>query len=235
MADYDGASCVDMTDGFDCPASTNLGCARPWLTTNGGYIASFELWMNENSDWTTYDWEAVATHEIGHTVGLGHAYDVCPCVADDYPTMSSALLANTNCHSYGNLVGANYKATLSSADIEKIRIKYENAVVDIDAGDGGDIPAPPEVYGNEIVCHPNPFNPSTKIEVFVERDVSLSVNIFNLAGERVYEFATRSGANRHFFEWNGRDLRGLVLPAGLYFVVASSEQFILSEKVTLLK
>ncbi len=72
-------------------------------------------------------------------------------------------------------------------------------------------------------AYPNPFNPSTEISYRLATTAMVELSIYNLLGERVmllYEGIKPAGEHR--LEWNGSDSRGMVLPAGVYYVYLRS-------------
>ena len=83
------------------------------------------------------------------------------------------------------------------------------------------------------VVGPNPFNPTTKLNVFIEEPGHVSVKIYNLVGQVVATLVDGwldSSPNGHIFNWDAS-----LLPSGIYLVHAVSERNISSQKITLLK
>ena len=82
---------------------------------------------------------------------------------------------------------------------------------------------------------PNPFNPSTNINISVDRDTKGSLAIFNIKGQVVrtlYDGKIVSGITRHF--WDGNNDLGLPVSGGTYIyrlmidgVVSQSQKMIL--------
>jgi hypothetical protein len=108
-----------------------------------------------------------------------------------------------------------------------------NEGIDINevAGDTGAIIAPPAVATEDISeisiktvsdfalsAHPNPFNPTVRINYALKPAVSGVYRIFNLRGQLLFEkelSSSRSGVIGTF-SWNGRDLKGRSLTTGFY-------------------
>ena len=77
-----------------------------------------------------------------------------------------------------------------------------------------DIPAAMNIRGN----FPNPFNPSTTIEFSLENNGFVTLDIFNISGQKVNTlFAKNLTAGVHSVIWDGRDANGSVVSSGIYF------------------
>ncbi len=66
--------------------------------------------------------------------------------------------------------------------------------------------------------YPNPFNPSTRIEFALPIRSNVKLQIFNIVGELVYEFASKElNAGNHALVWNGLNSKGNFAGSGIYF------------------
>jgi hypothetical protein len=100
-------------------------------------------------------------------------------------------------------------------------------------GDGPDVPPAGFTVDNP---HPNPFNPSTKIRVYMPARGDLRVEVYDLQGRRVRELHTgQIGDGWHTLVWDGRDDGGRIQSSGLYFMRAVSDQEVSVQKMTLVK
>ncbi len=82
---------------------------------------------------------------------------------------------------------------------------------------------------------PNPFRGSARIDYEVDRAGEVSVDIFNLAGQRVRSlFRGRAQPGAHSVTWDGRGQNG-TLPAGTYFARLSSGARAVERKLMLLR
>jgi hypothetical protein len=80
---------------------------------------------------------------------------------------------------------------------------------------GAGIPASYALYQN----YPNPFNPSTTIKFDLPVDSKVTVEVYNLLGQRVRTLVNESRkAGYHFAEWNGTGDAGQQLSSGVYFL-----------------
>ncbi|HNW58041.1 MAG TPA: FlgD immunoglobulin-like domain containing protein [bacterium] len=84
--------------------------------------------------------------------------------------------------------------------------------------------------------HPNPFNAGTRIEYLLPREEKVTVEVFNLAGERVrlLQRDLVPAGTRHLL-WDGRSDAGRDLPSGLYVIRATLGKEVRSIKATLMR
>ncbi len=70
-----------------------------------------------------------------------------------------------------------------------------------------------------LKSYPNPFNQNTSIEFQLPEPGKVSVQIFNILGEKVKSFYDRVNLNRGSYQlnWNGTTDAGTQLPSGLYY------------------
>jgi len=92
---------------------------------------------------------------------------------------------------------------------------------------------------NEVVdmfASPNPFKDETIVIVELQHTVELKVNIFDNTGRLV-----KSLADSHFapdtyrMNWNGTDHFGKKLNPGVYFIIAETNESVITEKVIILQ
>ncbi|MFN0157308.1 MAG: FlgD immunoglobulin-like domain containing protein [Bacteroidota bacterium] len=89
--------------------------------------------------------------------------------------------------------------------------------------------------------YPNPFNPSTMIKFGLPNESRVTVEIYNVLGERVRTLVSDvRKAGYHTIEWNGTDNREFVVGSGVYFVRVSAtgvngQSFVDVRKMTLMK
>ena len=85
-------------------------------------------------------------------------------------------------------------------------------------------------------CFPNPFNPSTRISFSLAMQQPVTVDVFNLKGQKVKTLSNGTlNAGEHNLIWNGTDEQGSTVASGLYFYrIKTSEQEI-SGKMLLMK
>ncbi len=79
----------------------------------------------------------------------------------------------------------------------------------------------PVTVPNTLLLHgnsPNPFNAGTMIEFDLENMNMVTLSIYNMLGQKVYELApTLKPVGRNAILWNGRDNDGVKVSSGVYF------------------
>ncbi|MGE5692981.1 MAG: T9SS type A sorting domain-containing protein, partial [Candidatus Zixiibacteriota bacterium] len=84
--------------------------------------------------------------------------------------------------------------------------------------------------------YPNPFNPTTTIRYFLPKREKVTLEIFNLLGERVRALSEQEQmAGEHTAVWDGKDERGKTMSSGIYFYQLRGEGFSETKKMLLLK
>ncbi len=94
----------------------------------------------------------------------------------------------------------------------------------------------PTAPGFQVQVHPNPFNPRTTISWDLPAAGHLRVDIFDTSGRRVRRLmdeAAPAGTGRT--HWDGRNEKGSVVAAGVYYFRMEFGHQRISKKVTLLK
>lgn len=83
---------------------------------------------------------------------------------------------------------------------------------------------------------PNPFNPSTTLELELAQDADLTWSIHDLRGAKVRTLVGgHLHAGRHLRRWDGRDDTGAPVASGVYYAVVRGVGVDLSRKLVLLK
>ena len=83
---------------------------------------------------------------------------------------------------------------------------------------------------------PNPFNPNTTISYYLDKAVTVNVNIYNSRGQLVRSFAEGLKAEGNYnLSWNGEDNRGRSLPTGVYYIRMQAGHKSFNKKAVLMK
>lgn len=84
--------------------------------------------------------------------------------------------------------------------------------------------------------YPNPFNPETTISFSIKQDSKVSVDIYNLLGQKVKTLvSTDLKAGNHSYKWNGRDDNGRSVGSGIYFCRMNTANYSATSKMVLMK
>jgi len=84
--------------------------------------------------------------------------------------------------------------------------------------------------------YPNPFNPSTTINFSIETKGNVNIDVFNIKGQKVKTLVNDFyNAGQHQVTWDGIDINGNRVSSGIYFYRLSTEGFVETRRMVLLK
>ncbi|MFH1276882.1 MAG: FlgD immunoglobulin-like domain containing protein [Candidatus Eisenbacteria bacterium] len=107
------------------------------------------------------------------------------------------------------------------------QVSYENPVTA-----GGAVPTTTRLLGNV----PNPFNPVTEIRFDLSNRVPVSLEVYNVSGQRVRTLSSGAlSAGSHAVTWDGRDDGGASVSSGVYFYRLQAGEFSESKRMTLIR
>ncbi len=86
-----------------------------------------------------------------------------------------------------------------------------------------------------IVEYPNPFTPPSMLSFLSPQDRRVRLEIFGVTGRRIQVLADHESGGQFYVTWNGRDMRGLEVPAGMYFLRLEAEDISTTRKMVLLR
>lgn len=93
----------------------------------------------------------------------------------------------------------------------------------------------PAAFTLSLGCNPNPFNSSARITYSLPKENRVSLQIFNMLGQRVAMLIdTKVTAGSHSLIWNGRSENGETVSSGMYLIHLKTESGSLTRKVVLL-
>ncbi len=94
------------------------------------------------------------------------------------------------------------------------------------------LPTEVELYQN----YPNPFNPSTTIEFYLPEQQYVTLDIYNILGQRVVSLVDREmDAGFQSVSWSGRDNSGSEVASGIYFYLLKTDDRKISKRMMMLK
>jgi hypothetical protein len=80
--------------------------------------------------------------------------------------------------------------------------------------------------------YPNPFNPVTKIEYSLNKDVNVEIAVYNITGKKVVSLVNSFQQKGNYsVEWNGTNSNGAVQSSGVYFYKMSAGNFAKVKKI----
>jgi len=117
---------------------------------------------------------------------------------------------------------------LVAGDIDYAIVKLNNGI------DSSNEKIPSIIVNHGV--YPNPFNPSTTITFSISKVSTVSVEIFNIKGQRVKSLIKDSlPVGKHFVQWNGTDENNRTISSGIYFYRVSTDNHQITGKMMLMK
>ena len=84
--------------------------------------------------------------------------------------------------------------------------------------------------------YPNPFNPETEIIYSLRENSKVSLNIYNIKGQKVKQLISdQLPEGQHSVVWNGKDDNGKSVSSGIYFYKLKTENYEKTKRMVLLK
>jgi hypothetical protein len=85
--------------------------------------------------------------------------------------------------------------------------------------------------------YPNPFNPTTTIKFGLPKASPVTLEIYNILGERVRTLLKAENFEPGYWtvNWDGKDNAGFSLPSGIYFYRIVAGEFVKTMKMVMLK
>jgi len=87
-----------------------------------------------------------------------------------------------------------------------------------------------------LTNYPNPFNPETTIEFSITKRANVSLDIYNIKGQKVTSLVHDNlAAGNHKVVWDGKDSRSNNVSSGVYFLKMKNGKYSKSRKIILMK
>lgn len=223
------------------------GSAYPEVTLNGDFDLTSEISVKDSSRASTFRYYKFTTLTSGGIVITGSAEN-----SENWRFAAIVTQpGNTvDFHVFNILEGRNLGIIPASSEIVVVPV---NALV----VDGNDLPQLGRIFFNfsfkiqsipdtatfvpEVFAlhqnFPNPFNLATMLQFDLPIDSKVTVEIFNILGQRVRQLLDDSDlpAGKHNVRWDGRDHADRRLASGVYVVRMHAAEFVSDRKVMLLK
>ena len=90
--------------------------------------------------------------------------------------------------------------------------------------------------GFKITAAPNPFNPESRISIFLPAASGIDLKVYNVGGRLVRTLASENlSAGAHSFSWDAKDDAGRIVSAGMYLYKLTAGKQVMMEKTILAK
>ena len=85
-------------------------------------------------------------------------------------------------------------------------------------------------------AYPNPFNPTTRVNLQIPNAGEVEINIYDVLGRKVmFHTQNYASAGTYTFHWNPRNVSGDALSTGTYIMMVNFNNKIQTQKITFLK
>jgi hypothetical protein len=166
--------------------------------------------------------EEVAVYAVSNTTGAVAGYDVTDgdgsYSIENLPPGSYHLVADREGYAPSSAPAVTVDNTNAYSSSGNGITMSPNAVLGVKEP-GPRLPVSYELYQN----YPNPFNPTTTFRFDLPKSSQVSVEIYNLLGQKIAVLTNASlAAGSHSASWNGKDFSGMSASSGIYFARLSA-------------
>ena len=122
--------------------------------------------------------------------------------------------------------GESYRYRIDYIDANEEKTLFETETIEV-----------PEEAARLYQNHPNPFNPSTKIEFYLARRSVVSLTIFDSSGRSVARLIGGAELDRgaHSASWDGRNDEKRLVPSGVYYYRLRTGKESITKKMILVR
>ncbi len=230
---YVSSSSAEITNNTIYGNSTEEGCGGLYLGYGTPTICNNIFWNNSS---TLNDQElgpaTALTLEVTYSVvqggwpGVGNI-DSDPMFVDP-ANNDFHLLEGSPCINAGDP----NMPTDPDGTVSDIGAFYYPLPVGVDDDAGGNLPDQFSLIQN----YPNPFNPATIIEYNLPKRSHVTIEVYNLLGEKVKTLVDgEKSAGTYTITWDGTSLSGESVSTGVYFYRFQAGDYVETKKMLLLK
>ena len=91
-------------------------------------------------------------------------------------------------------------------------------------------------FNLQLDAYPNPFNAELTFRIYLTASNIVKISVFNVLGELVKQYPSfLFNPGNHELSWNSRNNHGMDVNSGIYYVVAESKDYTVTQKILLLK
>lgn len=177
-----------------------------------------------------HDW-IIANWSPGALINSGSFFFLVHWLSDTPDDPAVGLDTNSmSARSYWYNTTSGWNAVTNGEWIMRTVVATQSGIEEL--GPDGARPAQFELIGN----YPNPFNPSTEIKFLAPRAGTVSIDVFNVAGQLVRKvFAGEVEPGVRHVTWDGRDESGRDVGSGVYFYRLSTAERVDTGKMLLVR
>jgi len=203
------------------------------VLVNAAYSVSGTIHTGENPAVPVVGTNNVTLTRAGQTTPTYFASSVATTGVFTFPAVAPGTYTLKAAGNHGNASHPyDYEhdtpIVVTNANIPTIAI----VITDLSDGDISAIPTVTTLKAN----YPNPFNPSTTIAFDVANAGRVSIEIYNIKGQRVKSLVNDSfDVGPHIVVWNGDDAAGHAVGSGVYFYRMTAPGYSSVRKMLLMK
>ncbi len=228
---------LSQLEGYEVE-SANLRLTRFFSCPSGGTTATIIYPLTQ--DWNETTWPS--TQHVSYDATIGYPYVFSgPGNTVDYEfnvniTELVQLWAAEVIDNHGLLIKANANNKFSKFYSKEYSNTSFRPELTVNANPVSNEEETISTVISYIGNYPNPFNPSTSIELNLKEKSEVSISIFDIKGRRINTLVNDVlSSGRHLFKWNGIDSNGKALPSGIYLYRVKTYNSVITKKMTLMK
>ncbi len=236
----DGVAIVDLSDLGDARrndlfefAGDNGQEGQTLPVALSSFTVSMSSGMNAVLSWTS----ETETNMLGYNVFRNSENSYAEAEMINYPIIPAQNTSETTNYIFEDEevdFGNTYYYWLQSVDLDLTYGLHGPISITVDEDEEE---LPPIVYETQLFNnYPNPFNPNTNINFTLREETHVSLEVFNITGQRVRVLKNgEKSEGKHTIVWDGLDDNGRVSTSGIYFYRLKTDHFNETKKMILVK